>query len=182
MWYQKQIIMKTTVLIVCTVLFIGCKQPKQMTTNMNDTQHIQETITKVFVNSDNRNWEAVEAQFAPKVNLDYSSISGQPAAEVTPQQITSSWKTVLPGFTYTHHQIGNFITEINGNKAHSFCYGTATHYLEHDNGNVWTVVGTYDFDLENINGHWKLTSMTFNYKYQDGNTKLIEQAIENVKK
>lgn len=121
--------MKSIFLTICILFFIGCQQP-QKPQEMNETQKIQETVINVFVNSDNRNWKEVEAQFASKVNLDYSSMSGQPASEVTPEQITSSWKTVLPGFTHTHHQIGNFITEINGNKAHSFCYGTATHYLE----------------------------------------------------
>lgn len=173
--------MKIAFLAISTFLFIGCQQPQKTTETMNETQKIQEIINNVFVNSDNRIWKGAEEQFAPKVNLDYSSMSGQPASEVTPKQITSGWKTVLPGFTHTHHQIGNFITEINGNKAHSFCYGTATHYLENENGNVWTVVGTYDFNLEKINDIWKVTSMKFNYKYQDGNGKLIQKAIENVK-
>jgi len=149
--------------------------------NMENKISIKETVAKLFVSSDQRNWAEVEAQFATKVTLDYSSMTGNPAAEVSPTDITTGWKTVLPGFTHTHHQIGNFITEINGNKAHSFCYGTATHYLEDDNGNIWTVVGSYDFDLEKIDDHWKITTMTFNFKYQDGNTALIQKAIENVK-
>ncbi|WP_422106325.1 nuclear transport factor 2 family protein [Winogradskyella sp.] len=148
---------------------------------MKNKINIQETISKMFVNSDNRNWTKVEAQFAPKVTLNYASMTGNPAVEVSPKDITSGWKTVLPGFTFTHHQIGNFITEVNGDKAHSYCYGTATHYLDDDNGNVWTVIGSYDFDLEKIDGNWRITAMTFNYKYQDGNTKLIEKAIENAK-
>ena len=136
----------------------------------------------MFVHADNRNWTEVEAQFDSKVTLDYSSMTGNPATEVSPTEITTGWKTVLPGFKFTHHQIGNFITEVYGNKAHSFCYGTATHYLDDDNGNVWTVVGSYDFNLEKIDGTWKIITMTFNYKYQEGNTKLIEKAIENAKK
>ena len=149
--------------------------------NMEDSNNIQETITKMFINSDTGNWEEVEVQFAPKVILDYGSMTGNPATKVSPKEITTGWKTVLPGFTNTHHQIGNFITKINGNKAHTLCYGTATHFLEDDNGNVWTVVGSYDFDLKKMNGHWKITAMKFNYKYQDGNSKLIEKAIQNVK-
>lgn len=149
--------------------------------HMEEIIPIQETITNLFVNTDQNNWINVEAQFAPKVVLDYSSMTGGEADNTTPQGITSAWKTALPGFTYTHHQIGNFITQVKGNKAHSFCYGTATHYLEDDKGNVWTVVGTYDFDLEKIEGLWKITSMVFNYKYQDGNTTLITKAIEKLK-
>lgn len=148
---------------------------------MNETQQIQETVTKIFINTDNRNWESIETQFADKVTLDYSSMNGNPAAKLTPIEITSAWKTVLPGFTFTQHQIGNFITEIKENKAHTYCYGTATHFIEDKNGSMWTVVGTYDFDLEKIDHKWKVTTMKFNYKYQDGNSKLIEKAIANAK-
>ncbi len=147
---------------------------------MNDLFNIQQTISKLFVSTDNRNWNDIENLFTPKVTLDYSSMNHNPATELSPTDITSAWKTVLPGFTHTHHQIGNFITKIKGNKAHSFCYGTATHYLKNENGNIWTVVGSYDFDLVKVNNLWKISSMTFNYQYQDGNTKLIEQAIQNV--
>lgn len=147
-----------------------------------DIQDIQTTISELFVHSDQRNWKGVESQFAPTVTLDYSSMSGQPAADVTPQDITNAWQGVLPRFDHTHHQIGNFIITVNGSKAHAFCYGTATHYLEDENGNVWTVVGSYDFDLENNAGDWRVTAMKFNFKYQDGNTSLIEKAIANAKK
>ncbi|MDJ0645649.1 MAG: nuclear transport factor 2 family protein [Flavobacteriaceae bacterium] len=168
--------MKTLVitLVMATSLLVNAQ-------DMEDSINIQETISKMFVNSDAGNWPEVEAQFAPTVTLDYSSMTGNPATKVSPKDITTGWKTVLPGFTKTHHQIGNFITEVTDNKAHSFCYGTATHYLEDANGSVWTVIGSYDFDLEKLEGNWKITAMTFNYKYQDGNVKLIEKAIQNVK-
>nr|WP_299382551.1 nuclear transport factor 2 family protein [Allomuricauda sp.] len=143
---------------------------------------VQSTVTKLFVATDQEDWSLVEAKFADQVNLDYSSMTGNPAAEVSPAEITSSWKTVLPGFDHTHHQIGNFITEIIEDKAHVFVYGTASHFLEDENGSVWTVVGSYDFDLEKTGSNWKITAMTFNYKFQNGNNELIQKAIENVSK
>lgn len=142
---------------------------------------LQSTITHLFVGTDNQDWALVEAQFANEVTLDYFSMTGNRAVKVSPKEITRSWKTVLPGFSHTHHQLGNFITEITKDKAHVFVYGTATHYLEDEAGSVWTVVGSYDFDLERDNGDWKITSMTFNYKYQSGNTGLVQKAIENAK-
>ena len=169
------------ILIISILVLMGCNTPPKLSELMNETQQIEEIINKIFINTDNRNWKGVETQFADKVSLDYSSMNGNPAAELTPSEITSAWKTVIPGFTFTHHQIGNFITEIKKDKAHTYCYGTATHFLENENGSIWTAVGTYDFDLEKINNEWKVTTMTFNYKYQDGNNKLIEKAIENAK-
>ena len=113
--------------------------------------------------------------------LDYSSLNGTPAVSLTPQQITSSWKTILPGFEHTHHQVGNFIENINGDQADVFCYGTATHYLSDEAGSVWSVVGTYEFVLQkSSDDSWKITSMKFNFKYQDGNTHLPEKAIQSI--
>ena len=78
----------------------------------------------------------------------------------------------------------NFLIDggCDGKKATVFCYGTATHYLSDDAGNVWTVVGTYDFDLEEKDsGAWKISSMKFNFKYQDGNTSLPQKAMAQLK-
>ncbi len=167
----------TIVLVISSV--IGCQSTQTNQKIMDDSTSIKEAITKLFINTDKRDWSGVEAQFNSEVTLDYSSMSGNPATKLSPQEITGGWKTVLPGFTFTHHQIGNFITEVNGNTAKSFCYGTATHYLENENGKVWTVVGTYDFDLLKVNDKWKISGMKFNFKYQDGNTKLIQEITQN---
>ncbi|MDC8004281.1 nuclear transport factor 2 family protein [Aureisphaera galaxeae] len=171
--------MKTVTMMM--IFLLGCQNPQKTAMTMDETSRIQETVTKLFVGSDNRDWNGVEAQFASKVLLDYSSMTGNTAAEVTPKEITTAWKTVLPGFSHTHHQIGNFITKVDEDEAKSSCYGTATHYLEDENGSLWTVVGSYDFDLKKIENDWKISAMTFHYKYQDGNGKLVEKAIENVK-
>lgn len=169
-------------LLWLTILWSSQNLQGQNSIKMNtEINSIQQAISQLFVRTDNRDWAGVESQFADKVMLDYSSMSGSPAAELTPQEITGAWKTVLPGFDHTHHQIGNFIIDQNGDHAHAFCYGTATHYLEDEAGNVWTVVGSYDFDLSKIDGSWKVTAMTFNYKYQDGNTSLVQKAIERLK-
>ncbi|MEM8895814.1 MAG: hypothetical protein AAGC88_14630, partial [Bacteroidota bacterium] len=48
----------------------------------------------------------------------------------------------------------------------------STHYLEDESGNLWTVVGSYDFELTSNDGQWTIDAMKFNFKYQDGNTSL----------
>ncbi|MCL6274479.1 nuclear transport factor 2 family protein [Muricauda sp. 2012CJ35-5] len=146
-----------------------------------ENEKVRAAVSKLFVATDQKDWSTVEVLFAEKVNLDYSSMTGNPSAELTPSQITAGWKTVLPGFTFTHHQTGNYLSEVKDYKAHVFVYGTATHYLDDEEGSIWTVVGTYDFKLIKVNGVWRISAMTFNYKYQDGNTKLVQKAVENVK-
>ena len=45
---------------------------------------------------------------------------------------------------------------------------------------VWTVVGSYDIDLS-FKDQWKITKLKLNFKYQDGNCSLAEEAMENLK-
>lgn len=142
-------------------------------------EDIRQVVTQLFVATDQRNWEKAKECFASKVVLDYSSMSGEPATELTPGEIISSWQSILPGFESTHHQLGNFLITIERDKAQTFCYGTATHYLDND---LWTVVGSYDFKLlKDPEDTWKISQMTFHFKYQSGNTSLVEKAILSVK-
>lgn len=150
--------------------------------NMNHTTAITETVTNIFVGADERDWALIEAAFDSKVLLDYSSLSGNPAATLPTGDIIASWKAIFPGFKNTHHQIGNFKITHDDKEANVFCYGTATHYLPNDSRqDLWTVVGTYNFHLVYKKGQWKADRMQFNFKYQDGNTNLPQLAIEKAK-
>ncbi len=149
------------------------------TTNMMDPT---QTVTGLFIATDQRNWQQVAQLFDDQVILDYSSMNGNPASTMTPDQIISAWKSILPGFEHTHHQLGNLVASGDKTTAEVFCYGTANHFLPDNGGSVWTVVGTYNFQLaKKATGQWKISSMTFNFKYQDGNTALPEKAINNLK-
>lgn len=151
-----------------------------LNSNGQEMNRIQERINTLFKATDQKDWQIVEQCFSPKVILDYSSMTGQAASEATAQQIVESWKAILPGFEYTHHQLGNFMIRDENGKASAFCYGTATHYLENKNGNLWTVVGTYDFDLEKDKSDWKISKMKFNFKYQSGNLELPQMAVNRL--
>ncbi|MEL6538378.1 MAG: nuclear transport factor 2 family protein [Bacteroidota bacterium] len=163
-------------------LFLGILSLISITLKAQDMNNPNATVVGLFVATDQQNWEQVAASFHTEVVLDYSSMNGSPAATLSPQQIVEAWQGVLPGFEHTHHQLGNFITSEDGQTATVFCYGTATHYLPDEQGNVWLVVGSYDFDLvKTESGAWKITTMTFHFKYQDGNQSLPEKAIARAK-
>ena len=134
---------------------------------------VQSRVQDLFIHSDEGDWDALRNDFSDKVRLDYSSFTGNPAAELSSDQIVNAWSGFLPLFQSTHHQISNFKIQVNGSTAAAFCYGTATHYFPNPSGNnVWTVVGTYDFQLVKSGNDWRISAMTFNFKYQDGNLEL----------
>ncbi|MDJ1499712.1 nuclear transport factor 2 family protein [Xanthocytophaga agilis] len=149
---------------------------------MTDYIEVVNVVQNIFIGADERDWQMVHASFAPRVLLDYTSMTGGKPTELVPEQIIDAWKALLPGFQATQHQLGNFKTVVQENKADVFCYGTATHYLPNpSNQNVWTVVGTYLFQLIKKDNEWKVSRMKFNFKYQDGNLELPKLATEKVK-
>lgn len=148
-----------------------------------DTQQIIETVNKLFISVDNRDWDAVKAIFSDTVLLDYTSMAGGHPADLASADIIDSWKSILPGFDKTHHQLGNYIIETDSLVVKVFCYGTATHYLSNESkNNVWTVVGSYDLELQAVSKAWRITKMKFNLKYIDGNGELPKMAQERAKK
>lgn len=163
-------------LIIGTIALLVLNQSTDPMKNAN------ETVIRLFNATDQRDWNAVKETFSTKVLLDYSSMTGNPATDLSPEQIVAAWQGILPGFEYTHHQLGNFETTIDRDKATVFCYGTADHYLSDKDGNLWTVVGSYDFDLlKDSSGTWKIAGMKFNFKYQYGNTVLPQKAMNKLK-
>lgn len=160
--------------ILTTLLILVLTQLKAQ--NMEQPRDV---VIQLFVATDQNQWNKVENCFADEILLDYSSM-GNPATKLTPNQITNAWKKILPGFTHTHHQIGNIQEAIEKDKSEVFAYGTATHYLEDENGPVWTVVGTYNFELIKVSKQWKVSAMKFNFKYQDGNLSLPQKAINAI--
>lgn len=145
-------------------------------------QQITETVSRLFIAVDQRNWDEVKIIFNSSVLLDYTSMAGGEPANLAAVQIINSWKGLLPGFDATHHQLGNFIVKSDNKRASVFCYGTATHFLKNDTGNnVWTVVGSYDLELFEQESAWKVAKMKFNFKYMDGNSDLPTLAQNKLK-
>lgn len=138
-----------------------------------DRTRIIETINRLFIGTDNRDWSLVKSCFAPRVLFDMSSVGAGPPSHRTPDEIAGAWETGLEHLKAIHHQAGNHIVRVDGDRAEAFCYGIATHYLPNrTNANTRTFVGSYDFELERVLDRWVITKFRFNLKYIDGNPNL----------
>jgi hypothetical protein len=134
---------------------------------------IIETITMLFIGTDNRDWPMVKGCFAKSVMFDMSSVgSGEPRT-LGPQQIVEIWEKGLKPLKAIHHQAANFIVTIKDLKADVFCYGTACHYLPNPSGkNTRTFVGSYDFHLVKEGKFWRIDLIRFSLKFIEGNPDL----------
>ena len=132
-----------------------------------------ETINQLFIGTDQRDWLRVKECFAPSVTSDMSSLGAGPPTQMTPADICKGWEEGLKPLKAIHHQAGNYIVRVRGNKAEAFCYGIAMHYLPNKTDqNTRTFVGSYDFELAKDADRWTTTRFKFNLKYIDGNLNL----------
>jgi len=138
-----------------------------------DRAQVIETINRLFIGTDNRDWSLVKSCFAPSVLFDMSSLGAGPAKQATPAEIAAAWDAGLKPLKAIHHQAGNHVVRILGDRAEAFCYGIATHYLPNKtNANTRTFVGSYDFELARSGARWEIAKFRFNLKYIDGNRDL----------
>jgi hypothetical protein len=141
--------------------------------NLLERTRMTDVITRLFVGTDNRDWETVKACFAPTVRFDMSSLGAGEAQDLSPEDIVEMWDAGLKPLTAIHHQVGNFLVDINGDKADASCYGIAIHYLPNKtNENTRTFVGSYDLSLVKDDDQWRICGFAFNLKYIDGNQDL----------
>jgi hypothetical protein len=143
-----------------------------------ESEKIIHAIIAVFSGADERNWKKVQNAMADNVLLDYSSLSGSPAATLPSEQIIETWISFLPGFDRTHHQLSNFQVTRHSDTAKVHCDGKADHFIDRE---VWTVEGSYDAEVIKINNRWVMTMLKFNLSKQSGNTNLPVQASERLK-
>lgn len=174
---MKNIITTNTLLLIGLMAFTQNNSQTKHSKGMENEKLIQ-TVSSIFTGADEHDWKKIINTMAENVLLDYSSLSGIPAATISKNKIVEAWKGFLPGFDKTHHQLSNFQVTQNGSIATIHFNGKADHFLNKD---VWTVEGTYDAEVSKTKTEWLVTKLKFNLSKQSGNTSLPPHAIQKLK-
>lgn len=140
-----------------------------------ENDKIIDTVTAIFNGADARDWQKVKAAFADEVLLDYSSMNGNPDAQLTPDQIIAAWSSFLPGFDKTHHNVFDFKVDQQCDQATVHFTGIADHFID---DSKWTVEGTYDIEVIRKGDNWQVTKFRLNFEKQSGDTSLPQKAAE----
>ncbi len=136
-------------------------------------EEIIETVNKLFVYTDNRDWDKLQEEiFTESVDFDMSSLGGEKVVK-TSKQICEDWEKGFEGIDSINHLAGNYIVEVNNNSADVFAYATATHYKNSAvNGKTREFVGSYNIHLLKVEEVWKIDKFKYNLKYAAGNLEL----------
>ncbi|MFJ6677338.1 nuclear transport factor 2 family protein [Actinosynnema sp. NPDC091369] len=138
---------------------------------------VVEVCTRMAWHADQHEWEELRALFADEVRLDWTSLNGGEPAVLSPAQVVDSWSRVLGGFDATQHMIANHLVTLQGDTAVCTASFQATHRLADLDGPLWTVGGTYRFDLVRADRTWKIRGVAMTVQWADGNEALPAKAV-----
>ncbi len=142
---------------------------------INAADEVKQSIVTMVNAIDAKQWQVATEQFAPRVFVDYSSLSGQPGGVVNASDLVGGWQSLLARVE-TLHQLSNFDIQLSGDQAEVYSHVYASHLAA--GIDYWDAFGRYHHKLERINGSWKITDMTLIMHGQKGNTNFLQEVIE----
>jgi hypothetical protein len=118
---------------------------------------------------DRKDWLAVRAAFAHDVDVDYSSLSGVPAARTSADELVSAWQRFADAFDATQHITGPVVVAPRGHGVHARTHVRAYHRRKGAaSGEIWMVAGHYEVQLNRVGDGWTIAAMTLHVLYQEG--------------
>jgi len=111
--------------------------------------------------------DTVRGLLSDEIAVDYSELSGEPAATVPADVLIDQWWTMLPGFEATQHLLGPVVVDGNRLGAHV----RAWHYLPDA---VWMVAGHY---RAGVASDGRLDALTLQVFRVEGPADAAERAV-----
>lgn len=135
-------------------------------------------VSSIPLAVDLANYALAENAFAPRIVIDYTSLWGGSPNTMTPAELMTAWRGIVPGFDATWHELSDVRARVSGNSATATAAVDGRHWL---GDALWRPIGTYEWELEKRNGQWKVTRMVFKMTREIGDRALAAQAMDRAK-
>ena len=118
---------------------------------------------------DAQDWKLARSYFADRVTADFSSLSGQPAANIASDDLIGAWAANLKGSKTSLHLRTNHQVVLEASAATVHSNGYAWNRMEGNGDPLWEVWGTYEHHLTRSASGWKVDGFTFRMTHERGN-------------
>jgi hypothetical protein len=145
---------------------------------MSAHEAVINAFTRMLHALDLRDWQGVRDAFADHVDVDYSSLTGGPAATVPGDDLVGGWRAFVGAFDATQHMTGPLVTaESREGEIKAAMHVRGYHRIAGAaGGDTWMVAGHYQARLVNRRAGWRIVGLTLRVLYQDGNLDLPKLA------
>ena len=132
------------------------------------------SFTRMLHALDLRDWQGVRDAFADHVDVDYSSLTGTPAANVSGDDLVGGWRSFVGAFEATQHMTGPIVTaESREGEIRAAMHVRGYHRIAGaTGGETWMVAGHYQARLVHRRAGWRIIGLTLKVLYQEGNLEL----------
>jgi hypothetical protein len=122
---------------------------ESITQQVHDRQEVIDTVNRIGLTADRRDWSACQACFAQRVEVDYTSLMGGEPAIISPEILTGQWQVFFDRtFKATQHLIGSHTVNLHGDNAICLSQFQAHHILiAPTDEKTWTLGGLYEHEL-----------------------------------
>jgi hypothetical protein len=142
-----------------------------------DTADAANTLTLMLHAIDAKDWDSVQSAFADRIDIDYSSLFGVPAATVHVDEHVAGWRAFARSFDATQHVTGPIVVKEAPGGVEAHTHVRAYHRMKNaPGGERWTVAGHYKVRLVPSGGVWKIVGIALTVFSQDGNQSIPELA------
>ncbi|MBY0509176.1 MAG: nuclear transport factor 2 family protein [Rhodospirillaceae bacterium] len=123
---------------------------------------------------DRGDWHLYRACLADRIRIDFERLTGFAEVEVNADEWVRFASLAL-GPVKRHHQYSNFSCVINGDHADTTMYMVARHWKATDRGGATnTQYGWYENLFQRIEGTWKISRISHQFQWIDGNDALLD--------
>jgi len=143
------------------------------------TAEIITLVSSIPLAVDRAAYDLAERAFASEIIIDYTSLWGGDPNTMTPAELMTAWQGIVPGFDATWHELGPVTVSRDGNSATATAFVDGRHWIGDD---LWRPVGHYVWDVEEIDGEWKVTRMVFDMTEEVGDRSLVADAMDRAGK
>jgi hypothetical protein len=138
-------------------------------------------FTRMLHAIDAKDWAGVRREFADRIDIDYRSLFGEPAAQVGRDEHVAGWQAFASAFDATQHITGPLVVTSAHDRATADTHVRAYHQINGAaGGEIWIVAGHYTVRLRSIAGHWRIDGLTLTVFYQAGNLEIPNIARSRV--
>ena len=145
-----------------------------------DRTEISETVTRYFCALDQRDWPAMRATLASRLDVDFEQHFGEPAAEWDSDEFVAYSRDVLSGFAATQHLNPSHVIDVDGDDAVFRAYMQAWHTVPtpHHLADTFLVRGHYRCAMVRTPEGWRMRALTITVIDQEGDKGIYAVARE----
>jgi hypothetical protein len=136
-----------------------------------DEAEIRRVADELFITTDLKDWTAARALFTDgTIEVDMSSLAGGGPVQLTADQLIDGFRSGLHADKVSHHLVGNYRVEVEGDRAELWAHGYAWNWVAAlgAGSDLWETWGNYRLSYRRMGDRWLITAFRYYSKLTRG--------------